>query len=95
LRKRYQDIFIACYSYESCSTYKAFPYPESSLEVDLALSFDEGFDHISALKALSHPASPAASPGLKKNKNLKTPRQSLFASAITSVQEKDGKRAKS
>lgn len=76
-------------------TYKAFPYPESSLEIDPVLSFDEGFDPISALKALSHPASPAASPGLKKNTNLKRPRQSLFASAISSVQEKDGKRTKS
>jgi hypothetical protein len=32
---------------------------------------------------------------LRKNTNLKRPRQSLFASAISSVQEKDGKRTKS
>jgi len=86
--------FCSAYQARSSPLIKAALPPEASLvDRDLGLSFEEGFDPISALKSLSNPASPAVPAGENKS-GSKRPRQSLFASAIMTVQEQEGKRTK-
>lgn len=49
---------------------------------------------MTALKSLGHPVSLACSSNLTGSTALKLPRQSLFASAVSAIQEKDEKKMK-
>jgi hypothetical protein len=79
-------------SHERLQASSGFTFPQS-LDQYPVLSF-ERFDPVSALKSLGHPVSPAQSSNLISSTTLKRPWQSLFASAVSTVQEKDEKKMK-